>query len=244
MSLETFQEAAEQAYRGFVNGEELYVATTGTVDWIRFFAWRQETNRNYFTNPNLKPSGSMVEVRRNFCRFPLLEVGSPPNWAANGATVVDVAAGIQLTRSSGTSSNTSLFYEWTPTTAILSGPASARYRVTVPAGAPALTLRTSIHWGTAGWGVDGAAVTINPGETRDLVIENDVAPAGATYCRPTLRSAASLPAGASFIVHDAPVLEAGETVGAPFAPGLTPPDTLAVWSGPVNASPSIMYGWP
>ena len=272
MSLETFQEAAEQAYRGFVNGEELYVATTGTVDWIRFFAWRQETNRNYFPNPNLKPSGTMVEVRRNLALNPLgvqsgdqTEYLARYGWARSYTTGITnhplgIATAVRLT-ATGNGTGTGRGFDTYGNADTAAGTNTGARACT-----PGATLRVS-GWHRANF--DNRVImrvrfinrSVDPPEYTSASVSTQMVSAPAnTWVEAPFEGV--VPANAThFVAHlhqnDTATYVANETwieqtgvmvtensPGPFFAPGLPSPDAdlEPAWTGTPNASASVLRG--
>lgn len=194
-------------------------------------------------NGTFEAGGAAFEVRRNLLTKPIHSADSagwtgPSPWGR-------VADGMRATLGQ-IADDQSILYQTSliPLGSIIAGSAVFRVRVD-PSSAPA-TLKAQIWWGTAGWTAAGATVTIAPGETKDVVVEGSVPPAGAAYFRPTLRTAAAHASGFTVTVLDGTTFENAATSGGLIAPGVPNRDSdlVAEWTGGANASEAILTAVP
>lgn len=223
-----------------------YMVSDGTVS-LRPNSWNVPVDEIAAANAGdpvreLSPASytAWTEQRRNLLESPVHSL-STAGWSGSG-TRTPVASGMRL--SVGAISNNSSILWRTSTPAIDPSQAagSARYRVTLGAGATSpVTLKAQVFWGAAGWGEAGAFVTIAPGETRDVTVDGDPTKAGASYFRPTLRTGASITEAVELTVADGTVYESAPYAGELFTGNSAPGGGLhrTRWLGAVNASSSV-----
>ncbi len=211
-----------------------FATTDGTV----------EVYRNQVNNPRFLAQDGVVEVRRNFMLRPSLR-GSTSGWTKSSVTVLETAQGLELT-STGAGPSFSLLNRDNTEQAASPGQSWAGSIRVENIGAIPVSLRARQYWNQALSFADGANVTIPPGEFRVLTVVG-TAPAATTHVRFTLATATSatpFPSGGKIRVTEA--INELSTINLPWFDGsgqsVSDPDLTEAWTGPVNASPSILTG--
>lgn len=202
---------------------------------------------NTFTNPSFEAGAGTVEVWRQRILNPRAEVGKrAASWGTGGAGTTSVV---------GSGVDAAFAQTWT--TGATGGTAKTDiaygdYRIPVAPGevstvavevARALggTVRVQLAWDRADLSfislVNGTAVTVSTDwQTPTEISATGTAPAGAAFLRFSV-NLASNPASGEVLYHRKPRMN-----GVPyFDPDYSDiPDMTGSWTGPVNASPSIL----
>lgn len=192
---------------------------------------------NLFTNPSFETASGTVEVRRNATPNPRF-IGT--GWWASGIGMTYEGEGVF---SSTSWNGSAAAYESSALTVVAGDIWSASRQVTVPVGSPALNLRLAIAYYPASAAFQGPTVTVSPGETVTLTVENFTIPASQTGIRSIIYGVTP-PAGAKFVASQALVEKS--PVARPYFDGGTSPDSdlSASWTAAVDGSASILVGVP
>ena len=232
MSLADFQTAVDSSYRAFMGGTELDQVRAGDT-LLKQYSEPVEIGRNKWVDPAATSLSNYAA-----------------NYGVNGAGNITIQTGA----TPFDAVNTYVRMTWTQSATSKDGPWGYR-------GVGAGRVTELAATGTT------ISVYARPSVTKTLRIQTNAQHAGQlTACpanawtRVTLTVIPGTSASYDFRVYahgDTDAWQAGQTLDVTavmvkdgttlspfFTPGLTPPDTFAVWSGPVNASPSILYGWP
>ncbi|AWY06045.1 minor tail protein [Microbacterium phage RobsFeet] len=215
----------------------IHDATTGFTDAVR--EW-QTQRTNLFTNPSFEQSSVTAEVWRNLILNPRF-VGVT-GWTLVGATAVDLGNGaIEVTI--GASPPSSNFLTPDLTSAFSGFVAGDRFSASYTiqnTGTTAGSFRVATYDGTVYQ--YGPAVTINPGETKDVQAVGQTAVAGVAYMQPRLH-VTGVSTGGKFRISKALAVKA-PILPAYFDPvvGSGDPDLTAAWTGTVNNSASVLNG--
>ncbi|QDP43572.1 minor tail protein [Microbacterium phage Tyrumbra] len=214
----------------------IHDATTGFTDAVR--EW-QDRFTNLFPNPSFETASGTVEVARNLIlnpRFTNLD-----GWGFIGSTAVDLGGGVAEVTISATPP-TSNFITPNLTSAFAGFVAGDRFSASYTVqnvGTTPGTFRLATYDGTSY--IYGNAITVNPGETKDISAIGQTALAGVQYMQPRLH--ANVVAGGKFRVSKAIAVKSS-VLPSYFDPvaGTGDPDLTATWAGAANNSATIMTG--
>lgn len=193
------------------------------------------------TSSALTGQTTTTTTRTNYENNPTFRVDRT-GWTVSANATGTVTAGtnaMSVLVNTSLSIGSSVTYQTTDTPAVPGEAWSGSIRVSVPSDGVAVSLRAAIGHYTPTNVVNGAVVTLQPGDTAILTVSNVVIPAGKTTTRLLLLvGSVALPVGAKFTVSQA-IFEKATTVGDYFDGASTDTATADyVWTGTANASTS------